>query len=92
MGSVTCRSAFGKVVHDQDKLIMLVKEVVLLSGGFDLANLFLSHKWLHGITGMKSRQLKTREKVDVILKKLINEHRENRTMVIKVMVSPELKT
>ncbi|XP_015072752.1 premnaspirodiene oxygenase-like [Solanum pennellii] len=77
-GSVTCRSAFGKVVHDQDKLIMLVKECVSLSSGFDLTDLFPSYKWLHGISGMKSRLLKAHERVDVILEKLINEHRENR--------------
>ncbi|XP_060198370.1 premnaspirodiene oxygenase-like [Lycium barbarum] len=66
-GSVTCRSAFGKVVHDQDTLIMLVTWLI-----------FPSHKWLHGISGMKSRLLKAREKVDVILEKIINEHRGSR--------------
>ncbi|WMV26515.1 hypothetical protein MTR67_019900 [Solanum verrucosum] len=78
-GFVTSRSAFGKVVHDQDKLIMLVKEVVSLSSGFNLTDLLPLHKWFHGISGMKSRLLKAHEKVDVILEKLINEHRENRT-------------
>ncbi|KAJ8541588.1 hypothetical protein K7X08_002404 [Anisodus acutangulus] len=77
-GSVTCRSAFGKVVHDQDKLIMLVKEAISLSAGFDVADLFPSLKWLHRISGMKSRLLKAHKNVDVILEKLINEHRENR--------------
>nr|XP_016436344.1 PREDICTED: premnaspirodiene oxygenase-like [Nicotiana tabacum] len=73
-------SAFGKVIHDQDKLIMLVKDVTLLAGGFDLANLFPSRKWLHEISGLKSRMLKLHTKIDVILENIINEHRKNRTI------------
>ncbi|XP_016446862.1 premnaspirodiene oxygenase [Nicotiana tabacum] len=76
--SVTCRSAFGKVIHDQDKLIMLVKDVTLLAGGFDLADLFPSRKWLHEISGLKSKMLKVHTKIDVILENIINEHRNNR--------------
>lgn len=77
--SVTCRSASGKTVHDQDKLIMLVRELFLFAGGFDLADLFPSLKWLHNINGMMSKMLKAHKKVDEILEKIINDHRDNRT-------------
>nr|XP_016497448.1 PREDICTED: premnaspirodiene oxygenase-like [Nicotiana tabacum] len=76
--SVTCRSAFGKVIHDQDKLIMLVKDISSLAAGFDLADMFPSRKWLHKITGLKSKMLKVHKKVDAILENILNEHQESR--------------
>ncbi|KAK4350100.1 hypothetical protein RND71_029413 [Anisodus tanguticus] len=57
-GSLRLWSAIGKVIHDQDKLIMLVKDVAALAAGFDLADLFPSQKWLHKISGLKSNILK----------------------------------
>ncbi|XP_060205420.1 premnaspirodiene oxygenase-like [Lycium barbarum] len=74
---VTCRSALGKLIHNQDTLIMLIKDVALLAAGFDLADLFPSRKWLHGISGLKSKILKVHKEADVILENIINEHLEN---------------
>ncbi|XP_016566702.2 premnaspirodiene oxygenase-like [Capsicum annuum] len=79
---VTCRSAFGKVIHGQDKLIMLVKDIALLAG-YDLTSLFPSQKWLHDICGLKSKILKIHREADVILESIINEHKENRANVNK---------
>ncbi|CAN4086601.1 unnamed protein product [Withania somnifera] len=75
--SVTCRSAFGKKINGQDKLIGLVKDVASLAG-FDLTELFPSQKWLHEIGGVKSKILKVHKEADVILENVINEHKENR--------------
>ncbi|XP_059280212.1 premnaspirodiene oxygenase-like [Lycium ferocissimum] len=75
---VTSRSVCGKVVHDQDKLIMLVKDVVSLATGFELAEMFPSRKWLHKFSGLKSKLMKAHAKVDVLLENIINEHKENR--------------
>ncbi|KAK4735833.1 hypothetical protein R3W88_010094 [Solanum pinnatisectum] len=77
-GSVTCRSAFGKIIHGQDKLIMLLKDITLLAGGFDLTDVFPSRKWLHGICGLKSKILKVHNEMDAILENIINEHCRNR--------------
>ncbi|KAK4352605.1 hypothetical protein RND71_028123 [Anisodus tanguticus] len=76
--SITCRSVSGKIVHDRNKLIMLVKDVYSLIGGFDLTDLFPSQKWLHNISGMKSKLSKAHSKVDDILEKIINDHQDNR--------------
>ncbi|XP_059281762.1 premnaspirodiene oxygenase-like [Lycium ferocissimum] len=75
---VTCRSVCGKVVHDQDKMIMLVKGVISLSTGFELADMFPSRKWLHNFNGLKFKLMKAHVKVDVLLENIINEHKENR--------------
>ncbi|KAJ8562235.1 hypothetical protein K7X08_011526 [Anisodus acutangulus] len=78
MNAVTCRSAFGKVCKDQNELITLIHRAQSLSGGFELADLFPSKKFLHGISGMKSKLMKARNKVDTVLDNIINVHRENR--------------
>uniref|UniRef100_M1AJF5 Cytochrome P450 n=1 Tax=Solanum tuberosum TaxID=4113 RepID=M1AJF5_SOLTU len=76
--SVICRSAFGKVWDDRDNLLMLMREVLSLSGGFDVADFFPSWTLLHGIGGMRSRLKSMHKKFDVILEKIIHEHKENR--------------
>ncbi|XP_060171975.1 premnaspirodiene oxygenase-like [Lycium barbarum] len=78
MNAVTCRAAFGKVCKDQNELITLIHKAQSLSGGFELADLFPSKPFLHGISGMKSELMKARNKVDTVLDNIINVHRENR--------------
>ncbi|XP_055821043.1 premnaspirodiene oxygenase-like [Solanum dulcamara] len=74
--SVICRSAFGKVWDDRDNLLMIMTEVLALSGGFDVADFFPSWTLLHEISGMRSRLMSMHKKIDVILEKIINEHKE----------------
>ncbi|WMV26518.1 hypothetical protein MTR67_019903 [Solanum verrucosum] len=76
--TVTCRSVSGKIIHDRNKFIILVKDIYSLIGGFDLTDLFPSQKWLHNISGMKFKLSKAHSKVDEILEKIINDHRDNR--------------
>ncbi|XP_016442518.2 premnaspirodiene oxygenase-like [Nicotiana tabacum] len=78
MNAATCRSAFGKVCKDQKELITLIHRAQSLSGGFELADLFPSKKFLHGISGMRSKLMEARNKIDVVLDNIINVHRENR--------------
>ncbi|PHU19470.1 hypothetical protein BC332_10621 [Capsicum chinense] len=78
INTVTCRSVSGKIIYDRNKLIMLVKDINLLIGGFDLTDLFPSQKWLHSISGTKSKLPKAHSKVDEILEKIIDDHRDNR--------------
>ncbi|CAN4114282.1 unnamed protein product [Withania somnifera] len=61
--SMTCRSAFGKVLKEQDKFIKLIGEVISLSGGFDVADIFPSYKFLHSLNS--------------IVEDIINEHKKN---------------
>ncbi|XP_059283660.1 premnaspirodiene oxygenase-like [Lycium ferocissimum] len=79
MNAATCRSAFGNVCKDQNELIKLIHQAQSLSGGFELADLFPSKKFLHGLSGMESKLMKARNKIDVVLDNIINVHRENHT-------------
>ncbi|XP_055824487.1 premnaspirodiene oxygenase-like [Solanum dulcamara] len=79
MNASTCRSAFGEVCKDRDELITLIHRALSLSSGFELADLFPSKTFLHGISGMESKLMKARNKVDTVLDNIINVHRENRT-------------
>ena len=74
----TCRSIFGKTYKNQNELVMLIQRAVSLSRGFELADLYPSKTFLHGISGMKSKLMKARTKVDMLLDNMINVHRENR--------------
>ncbi|CAN4076337.1 unnamed protein product [Withania somnifera] len=76
--SVICRSAFGKVWDDRDNLLTIMKGVLSLTGGFDVAEFFPSWTLLHKISGVRSKLMSMHEKIDVILEKIINEHKENR--------------
>ncbi|XP_060189128.1 premnaspirodiene oxygenase-like [Lycium barbarum] len=78
MNAATCRSAFGNVCKDQTQLIKLIHQAQSLSGGFELADLFPSKKFLHGLSGIESKLMKARNKIDAILDNIINVHRENR--------------
>ncbi|CAN4128073.1 unnamed protein product [Withania somnifera] len=78
--SVICRSAFGKVWDDRDNLLMITREVLSLSGGFDVEDFFPSWTSLHKISGMRSKLMSMHQKIDEKLEKIINEHKENRDM------------
>ncbi|XP_059275568.1 premnaspirodiene oxygenase-like [Lycium ferocissimum] len=75
--SVICRSAFGKIWEDRDNLLLIMSDVVSLSGGFDVADLFPSWILLHEISGMRNRLMSMHQKIDVILENIINEHKDN---------------
>ncbi|KAK4713025.1 hypothetical protein R3W88_018932 [Solanum pinnatisectum] len=79
MNASTCRSTFGKACKNQNELVTLIQQAMSLSGGFELADLFPSKTFLHGISGMESKLMKARNKVDILLDNIINVHRENHT-------------
>nr|UCC42701.1 cytochrome P450 oxygenase [Solanum habrochaites] len=75
--SMTCRSAFGKVFKEQNKLIELVKEASGFFKGFDVADMFPSLKFLHVLCGMKGKIMDAHHELDAILENIINEHKNN---------------
>jgi cytochrome P450 len=77
--TVLCRAAFGSICKDQDEFLSLTKKTVAYAGGFELADLFPSRKFVHLISGTKSKLKKIHAKMDKILENIIREHRENRT-------------
>ncbi|KAH0764465.1 hypothetical protein KY285_000336 [Solanum tuberosum] len=75
--SMICRSAFGEVLKEKNKLIELVKEASRLMEGFDVADLFPSLKFLHVLCGMKGKIMDAHHALDAILENIINEHKNN---------------
>ncbi|KAM3289957.1 premnaspirodiene oxygenase [Capsicum chacoense] len=75
--SMTCRSAFGKVLKEQDELIQLLNEASLLAEGFNVADIFPSLKFLHVLSGIKGKSMKVHHGLDAIFENVINEHKNN---------------
>ncbi|KAK2966908.1 hypothetical protein RJ640_027028 [Escallonia rubra] len=73
---ITCRAVFGKRCKDQDVLIQLINESTRLAGGFDVADLFPSKKFIHVLTWSRPKLLKIHHKLDKILDNIISERRE----------------
>ncbi|MCD7461667.1 hypothetical protein HAX54_046791 [Datura stramonium] len=75
--SVICRSAFGKVWDDRDNLLMTMREVLFLIGGFNVAEFFPSWILLREISGMKNKSMNIHHKLDMIFENIINGHKQN---------------
>ncbi|PHT34748.1 Cytochrome 71D6 [Capsicum baccatum] len=69
------RSVFGQTLKEQDKLIKLISTVV--AGGFDMADIFPSYKFLHSLSSAKQTLLDIHRKVDSTVEDVINEHKKN---------------
>ncbi|KAM3375617.1 hypothetical protein P3S68_014331 [Capsicum galapagoense] len=76
--SVSCRAAFGKLCKDREEFITVLEEILVLIGGFYVADLFPSWKSLHNIDGAKSRLVNAHKKVDAVMENILNEHIENK--------------
>ncbi|KAK4485340.1 hypothetical protein RD792_007977 [Penstemon davidsonii] len=70
--SITCRTAFGKEVRDRDTLVGILKNAVVLVGGFELADLF---PYLEIFSWNTYKLLRLRRKLDAILDVIVEEHR-----------------
>ncbi|KAM3360296.1 cytochrome 71D7-like [Capsicum galapagoense] len=75
--SMTCRSAFGQVLKEQDIFFKQISEVLSLAGGSDVADIFPSYKFLHSLSGAKQKLLDSHRKLDSIVENVINEHKKN---------------
>ncbi|XP_022871878.1 premnaspirodiene oxygenase-like [Olea europaea var. sylvestris] len=73
--SVTARAAFGGMLKEQDTLISFMKIGVAFAGGFELADLYPSLKFLQILSWNKHQLLKMRRKLDSILDVMLNEHK-----------------
>jgi cytochrome P450 len=76
--TVLCRAAFGGKYEDQEEFLSLTKKIAALSAGLELADLWPSYKFVHLISGTKSKLQKIHTRLDKILENIIREHRENR--------------
>ncbi|KAK4386755.1 Premnaspirodiene oxygenase [Sesamum angolense] len=73
---VICRAAFGKSCGGKDEFLPLVIEFGNSSGGFDVADLFPSVKFLPTVTGLRTKLMKLHHKIDQVLNIIIDEHME----------------
>ena len=74
--NITSRAAFGKKCKEQDKFILAMQEVIRVSSGFDIADVFPSVSFLH-LIGTRSKLERLHKEVDRIMDIIINEHRED---------------
>ncbi|CAI9118605.1 OLC1v1020197C2 [Oldenlandia corymbosa var. corymbosa] len=77
--SMVCRAAFGRAFgrHYQDKLIEIQKEVLVLTSGFDVSDVFPSWKTLHHLSLMKPKLRRLRDRIDEIFDIVIQAHVKN---------------
>lgn len=71
---VISRAAFGKKCKDQHDFTSLLGEIILLAGGFSVADLFPSVKFLRFVTGIRPALMKIQKKIDKILEDIVTEH------------------
>ncbi|CAH1440161.1 unnamed protein product [Lactuca virosa] len=70
--------AVGSRCKDQATLTALLEEIIALSGGFDVADIFPSVKVLHVVSGVRKKLVKLHKKMDQILDSIVAEHQERR--------------
>ncbi|KAB1228273.1 Premnaspirodiene oxygenase [Morella rubra] len=71
---ITSRAAFGKKCKYEKEFISLIEEIIRVTGGFEVPDLFPSLKFLSLLTGMKAAVQEKHRKSDKILDGIINEH------------------
>ncbi|XP_059653708.1 desmethyl-deoxy-podophyllotoxin synthase-like [Cornus florida] len=73
--SVVAKVAVGKKFHGQQEFLSLLRETMVVAGGFDVADLFPSLKILPSISGLRPRVEKIHRKIDEIFTNIIDEHK-----------------
>ncbi|KAL5704083.1 hypothetical protein ACHQM5_022556 [Ranunculus cassubicifolius] len=75
------RTAFGKTCKDKEACLSGIREINLLFSGFSICDVFPSLKFLQVLSGKKRLLEKAKQKVDIVLERIIKEHQENRVAV-----------
>ncbi|CAI9270237.1 unnamed protein product [Lactuca saligna] len=78
INNIICRVAVGSRCKEQATLIALIEEIVSLSGGFDVVDIFPSVKVLHVVAGMRKKLVKLHKKIDQIFDSIVDDHQERR--------------
>ncbi|XP_038688538.1 cytochrome P450 71D9-like [Tripterygium wilfordii] len=79
--AITTKAAIGESCEMHGAFVPLVREIIEVFGGFNLADMFPSIKLFHMISGMRTRLQKLHHEVDKILENLINEHKVKKTKI-----------
>ncbi|PWA47485.1 cytochrome P450 [Artemisia annua] len=78
MNVIATRVAVGSRFKDQRTLLALIEEIIALSGGFDVSDLFPSFKLIHLVTGMRKKLTTIHDKIDKMFDSIILDHQEQR--------------
>ncbi|KAJ9564679.1 hypothetical protein OSB04_000645 [Centaurea solstitialis] len=71
------RAAFGKGVKDEKAFREIIRETGELSGGFDIADIFPSKKFLHHLSGKRAKLTKIHNKANDLINNIISDHPGN---------------
>ncbi|GKD29570.1 germacrene A oxidase [Tanacetum coccineum] len=74
IATILSRAAFGKGIKDQKEFTEIVKEILRQTGGFDVADIFPSKKFLHHLSGKRYRLTSIHKKLDNLINNLVAEH------------------
>ncbi|RWW08152.1 hypothetical protein GW17_00028438 [Ensete ventricosum] len=72
--AVVCRAAFGKRREHRERFVPLIKNAMVLSGGFGVADMFPSLKFIDILSGANFRLRRLRRQLDETLGDIIKEH------------------
>ena len=73
--NVTARSAFGNINKGHEEFISLIVKSLEESGGFSLAEMFPSFRFLAVISGARARLEKIKQKASRIMEDIIEDHK-----------------
>ncbi|MED6134574.1 hypothetical protein PIB30_038211 [Stylosanthes scabra] len=76
ISNIASRSAFGTKCRYHQEFISVVKEAILVSGGFEIGDLYPSITWLQYVSGLKPKLEKLHREADHIMQNIFNDHRE----------------
>ncbi|CAI0375619.1 unnamed protein product [Linum tenue] len=77
--AIISRAAFGKSQELTDAFMVVVDHGSDVFGGFRISDLYPSLKWLPALTGFKARLEKMRKGSDLILERIIDNHKSRRS-------------
>ncbi|XP_057809866.1 salviol synthase-like [Salvia miltiorrhiza] len=69
------RATLGDHTTEHEVLLPILKEVIEISAGFDIAELFPSVKVLQGVSGLRRRIMVLHKEADKILEDVVRQHR-----------------
>lgn len=75
---ITAKAAFGRKCKDQEAFISVGREILKITGGFGLSEVFPSQKWLRWISGVGPKIEENFKKTDEIVERIMKDWREDR--------------
>ncbi|KAJ4829116.1 AAA ATPase, CDC48 sub [Turnera subulata] len=88
--AITSRAALGDTCKDQKQFMSIMLQVLKLTQGFCLADMYPSVPGLQLITGLKFKLEKLRREMDLVLGNIINDHRSESNVVDRGQADKDL--